>query len=56
MNCYVLYLITAEYDIQLTALERVETNSRKSKNGRSRGRDCWVRIKNVQKNMGNCGY
>ena len=37
LKCYVLYLITVEYGIQLTALKRVESNSRKSEDGKSKG-------------------
>lgn len=44
-------MITAEYDIQLMVLERVEPHIHKSDDGRSKGSDYWVGIRNVQKKI-----
>lgn len=43
-------MITAEYGIQLSAIERAEPHSNKSKNERNKGSVYYVRAKNVQKN------
>lgn len=51
LNCYIVDLITVEYDIHLTVLECIEPYSRKSEDGRNRGSDYWIRIRNVQKNV-----
>lgn len=36
-----------EYDIQLTALERIETHSSETEDGRSRGNDYYLGVRNV---------
>lgn len=47
---FILIAINAEYDIKLTALERILEDRR------SRRSDYWVRIENVQKSMGIYSY
>lgn len=47
---FILIAIDAEYDIKLTALERILEDRR------SRRSDYWVRIENVQKSMGIYSY